>query len=201
MWSKVSPFVCAIIVLAPNFAIAHSRAQETGSLANVAREQRLKNNEVKQPARVFTNDDLPASPPESSTPFLAINLPSGTVDGKSQRVTGSNAANSEPHDEKYFRDRMNQLQANLESDKGELVTLQGEMAEHLRDISAGSEGIFYHPTMWTDPVGAGKYWFAEDERLRGGISALNGKIAADEKDISDFIDQCRRESCEPGWIR
>lgn len=207
MSSKTIPFACvisAVLALAPIFASAHSVGQETSSLADLARDQRMKNIEVKQPAKVYTNDDLPAHPPESSTPFLAINLPPGTVDGKSQAGATSNAAGSEPHDEKYFRSRMNQLRANLESDKEGLASLQEEMGKHLGDNPRGWPlSVSYQRNMqWTtDPIGAQNFWFAEDKRLRSSIDSQKEKIAVDEKDISDFVDQCRHEDCEPGWIR
>jgi hypothetical protein len=203
--SSLPCIICAVFVLAPNFASAHSRIQATNSLADLAREQRLKTRESKQPAKVYTNDDIPANPTKSeSTPFLAINLPTGTVDGKSQAGSVTNALGSAPHDEKYFRDRMNQLRANLKSDKEDLASLQEEMNKHLSDnprIWAPSLTFEEHMRWTTDPIGTQNFWVSEDKRLRTSIDSQREKIADDEKDISDFVDQCRRESCEPGWIR
>jgi len=47
----------------------------------------------------------------------------------------------------------------------------------------------------------GNFWDSEDKRLRSSIDSLQEEIATDEQNISDFVDQCRHESCEPGWIR
>jgi hypothetical protein len=57
------------------------------------------------------------------------------------------------------------------------------------------------PRWATNPEGAKRVWESEEQELGDSISSQKRKITADEKAISDFVDQCRREGCEPGWIR
>jgi hypothetical protein len=199
--TSLAYLVCVVLILAPNFASANSKVQEINSLADLAREQHLKNKEDKQPPRLYTNDDLPTHSADApSTPFIAITL---AADTKNQGDSNSQTSGSEPHDEKYFRNGMNQLRANFEFDNQALASLQQKMDEHMGDFPNSTAPTTRQISMgWaTDPIRTYNFWLSEDTRLRSRIDSMQEKIAADQQDISDFVDQCRHEDCKPGWIR
>ena len=210
MGSKSTRFtlaICTVLILAPTFPSAQCEGQETMSLGDLAREQRRKNSEEsKQTAKVYSNDDFPELPPKAPSTESATKTPAaGMKKGNAEAEAISKASSSEPHDEKYFRRRMDELRANLESDKRRLATLQEEMDKHMRDSLPDSPGgaLSYqeNPHWTTNPIGFNSFWNSEDKRLRSSIDSQKEKIATDEGSISDLIVQCRREDCQPGWIR
>ena len=210
MDSKSTRFTLAIytvLILAPTFTSAQSEGQETISLGALAREQRRKNSEEgKQTAKVYSNDDFREPPPKAPPTESATKIPAaGMKKGNAEPDAKSNASSSEPHDEKYFHMRMDELRANLESDKRRLVTLQEEMDKHMRegppDSPGGALNTQETPNWSTDPLGSIVFWNSEDKRLRSSIDSQKEKIATDEGNISDLAVQCRREDCQPGWIR
>jgi|SRR5579859_2516615 len=199
--------ICTVLILAPTFTSGQSEGQETISLGDFARDQRRKNSEEgKQTAKVYSNDDFPEPQPKAPSTESATKTPAaGMKKGNAEADAKSNASISEPHDEKYFRQRMDELRADLESGKRRLVTLQKEMDKHMRDSLPDSPGgaLSYqeNPHWTTNPIGFNNFWNSEDKRLRSDIESQKEKIATDEGKISDLIAQCRREDCQPGWIR
>lgn len=204
--------ICAVLVLGPVFARGQSGDQGADSLADLARKQRSKNGkEGKQPTKVYSNDDFPEPPPKApSTASATKTSAAGTEKANGDANAKSDSSGPKPHDEKYFRSKMDELRANLASDKVGLVKLQEEMDDHYRDAQAGGfivsgQGQLATDkvnTNWTtDPIGYHNFWVSEGKRLRSSIDSQKKEIASDEKAISDLIDQCRREDCKPGWIR
>lgn len=209
---SVACFICVLLVFTPVLSSAQSEGQESKSLADLAREQRLKKDkDVKQPAKVYSNEDMPSHPPdEPSTPSSANTSGAGTKKASGDADSDSNASASAPHDEKYFHNKMSDLRKYLETDKARLATLQKELDDHYADAAAGGFAVSGHEgvatnkvnTSWTtDPIGYHNHWVAEGHTLHAGIDSQEKKVAADEKAISDFVDQCRHEDCQPGWIR
>ncbi|HLY62653.1 MAG TPA: hypothetical protein VKV95_18065 [Terriglobia bacterium] len=196
--------LCAVLVFTPVFSRAQSGGEETKSLADLAREQRAKKDkDGKQPAKVYSNEDMPSHPPDepsspSSTKTSAKGKANGDADAK------SDASSSVPHDEKYFRGKMDKSRANLASDKARLATLQTEMDDHYRDAVAAGYVVHGHEMVTTNKVNQHfnyDSWVAQGAGLRADIQSEKEMIIADEKAISDLIDQCRHEDCQPGWIR
>lgn len=206
MVRKTTPFacvICTVLFFAPVFRSVQIEGQEIKPLGDLAREQRRKNEkEGKQPTKVYTNDDFPVHPP--AEPPTASAATTEKVNGDEESYLSAQA--SEPHDEKYFRSKMDELRANLESDKEVLASLQEEMDKHTQDAPPFSSDYGTPPQQVNNNAAemeAGTYnlWLSEGERLRTSIDSQKEKIATDEKGISDLVDQCRRESCQPGWIR
>lgn len=206
---SVACFICVLLVFTPVLSSAQSEGQESKSLADLAREQRLKKDkDVKQPAKVYSNEDMPSHPPDE--PSAVKTSAGGTGKASGDADSDSNASASAPHDEKYFHNKMSDLRKNLETDKARLVTLRKELDDHYADAAAGGFAVSGHEgvttnkvnTSWTtDPIGYHNHWVAEGHTLHAGIDSQEKKVAADEKAISDFVDQCRHEDCQPGWIR
>jgi hypothetical protein len=218
---------CTALFLMPALAAAQGAGEEGTSLGDIARQQRRKQAvETKKPGKVFTNDDFPAHPPNSPpTKLGAETPPAGTGKASEQPASDSTASGSEPHDETYFRGTMKQFRKNLESDKGRLAELRLAMQEHEKDIPFNAvivgksgpsdqkppvlesgqsivEKSYSNDPRWAaDPEGARRAWEAEEQELSDSIKSQKEKIAADEKAVSDFVDQCRHENCLPGWIR
>jgi hypothetical protein len=221
------------LALGAGSAAAQDSSQAGTSLADLARQQRLKQRAAaKKPAKVFTNDDLPSHPP--SPPSSGSSAQTGgdeAAKASEQPASDSAASASGPHDEAYFRGTMDKLRERLKSDKARLEEIQQALAEHRKDIpfnaviigqsspsapasdtsqkaTAAEPGqsvvqkSYNNDPRWdADPEGARRAWEAEQARLHSDERSQEKKIAADEKAISDFVEQCRHENCEPGWIR
>ncbi len=211
----------AFLVLIPVVGTAQSSGDQETSLADLARRQRKKEaKESRKPAKVFTNDDFPAS--HSSTPEAkpSSDVHSGASDAKKPVAPAD--VDSGPHDEAYFRGKMKRLREHLKSDQSRLARLENEKDEHEKDVPFNAvvlrkteqnatvtepdktpvEKTYSNNPRWvTDPEGAKKAWEAKEQELAESIGEQKDKIADDQKAISDFVDQCRHENCQPGWIR
>ena len=203
MGSKVRPFTCVIgtaLVLAPMFVTPLTGGQEQISLGDLARQERDKQGkDFKKPARVFTNDDFPLHPPNTS-PTPAGTLGSAAEAEKSTGRKGSDAAASPsgPHDEEYFRSRMKEFRKKLEDDKEFLSRIQREVTAHNTDLPCSTCANARWGPGRTDSL---QIWASEDQRLRSLIQSQETKIARDEQAASDLVEQCRRERCLPDWVR
>ena len=237
MPAKTPPLICvicAVLIFVPVFASAQTENQKPVSLADLARQQRAKNNnEDKQKAKVYSNEDLPEHPP-GAKPTASAEVNSDAGKGTEKENTGAdtkpNASGSEPHDEKYFRKKMDGLRADLESDKKRLAAARLAKDEHEKDIPIDAQIVRHldpnapnQNTPVTDSaqappavepgesIAVKKYnseqqfskdaWQAEERRLNNNIGGLEKKIATDEEKISALVVRCRHENCQPGWIR
>lgn len=157
------------------------------SLADAARRAREQKKETAKPAKVFTNDNLPAQG--------GIN----TVGSESAEGAGGEAAAGEEkpaktaagaNDEKSWREKFAALRAKLEKDKADLDVLQREL---------GVLDVQYYP----DPVKG-----MQQSVTRSDINDATAKIEAKKKDIdadqqaiSDAEDALRKSGGDPGWAR
>jgi hypothetical protein len=190
----------------PSPAGAQNGGEQGRSLGEIAREQRSKRG-AQKPVKVYTNDDFPShragAAPEGEAETASTAARNEQPDVRT--VPKASGARSAMHGEAFFRERMKQLREGLESDRARLVELRKEMDVHRADVpynSVGGVRKANQSSQWTtNPVGAFSSWQAEDKRLRESLDSQEKKIADDQKAIADFVEQCRRENCLPGWIR
>ncbi len=174
--------------------IGRSQTSSSDSLGDFARRQREERaREARKPARVYTNDNLPARPKEEGrTVSSGISTQSAAPSEKKTETTSSGGASesSDRHDEKYFRSRMSELQHRLDIHKRELETLQQKLGLN--------QTQFYN-----DPNKTLQQEFNRSDvnKLNDDINKKKEQIAQDEKDMDDLRDQLRREGGNPGWIR
>lgn len=182
------------------------RTATTPSLGELARQ--LKSQREKafvKPKTVFTNDNLPARPPEEG-PTAAAGMASKAGEGaetKPQAGGGTATAvghetetkaeatsSSEIHNEKFYRDKMQEHQSNLDLHRRELNVLQQKLAQNQMQ---------YYP----DPQKTLQQEFSRSDvnKLTQDVNKKKDEIAADEKAIEDLRDQLRREGGNSGWLR
>jgi len=237
MSSKTALWVCALcagFIFVPVIAGAQTENQKPISLADLARQQRAKNNkDDKQKGKVYSNEDLPEHPSDAKpTKSAEVNSDGGKEAEKENTEADAKpkASSSEPHDEKYFRKRMDEFRSNLESDKKRLAAAREAKDEHEKDIPLDARIVRHSdpnaPNQNTPVIDAAqappaveagesvavkKYnsdqhfskdaWQTEERRLNDNIRSQENNIATDEEKISTLVIQCRHENCQPGWIR
>jgi hypothetical protein len=171
------------------------------SLGDLARQLRGPRPKAGQKPKVFTNDNLPTRATEESPTAAAGTSatpseekgaePGGPTAAKEEAKGGSKAKSStEVHDEKYYRTRMDELQAQLQLHQRELSVLQQKTSQN--------EMQFY-----TNPNKGLQEQYSRSD-INKGQSAIEKKqeeIAADEKAMEDLRDQLRREGGDAGWLR
>ena len=147
------------------------------SLGEKARQLKAQQAQQSKPAKVFTNDDIPAG--------------SGGIS-----VIGPGASSATPqasaaeHSEHYYRKTMGDLQAKLELDQRQLAVLQQQLS--LNQLQ-------YYP----DPLKTlhQEYSRSDIHKLQEEIDAKQQDIKSDEDAISDLRTQLQREGGDPGWLR
>jgi hypothetical protein len=163
---------------------------EGSSLGTIARQLRAERAETSnKPAKVFTNDNLPARPPgEGLTAAAGISSTPAQV-----QPGGSSAAElaaGEAHDEKYYRKERAKIIDATGIHQRELTVLQQKLAQN---------NMQYYP----DPNKTlqQEYSRADINKLTDQIERKKQQISADEKALDDLRDQLRREGGDPGWLR
>jgi ribosomal protein L19E len=150
-----------------------------GEIARKLRAERAQQHE--QPAKVYTNDNLPTR--DSGLSIIGSSAPAPSEPG----AAGESLP---PHGETYYRNKMNELRQRLETDQRELAVLQQEL---------GNNQIQYYPN--PNETLQQEYSRSDIAKLQQQIAEKQRQVAADEKAISDLADQLRREGGEPGWLR
>lgn len=175
-------FVFVCLGAASGYAQQKSDTSTT-SLADLARQVKAQKAKEPKPAKVFTNDNLPAGKggvSETSAPdkSSADSTPSGTEKP------------SAAHDEKYYREQMSALQDQLDKDKRELEVMQQKL---------GQNQTQYYPNPQQSLMQ--QYSRGDIDKFTTDIEAKKQQIAKDEKAIDDLHDQLRHEGGDPGWLR
>jgi len=191
---KMCVLICAVACLATGRAGGQQADASDNSLADIARKVRAEKSKESKPAKVITNDNIAAPGPAAGQ-----NL----SEKKPEEPGGEAAAEPEEkgdthptpdaggdHNEKYYRKRMGELQANLDLHKRELAVLQQKLN-------------LDQPQYYDDPQKAleQEYSRSDINKATQDVDAKKQQIADDEKAIDDLHDQLRRESGDPGWLR
>jgi chromosome segregation ATPase len=171
-------------------------AASTPSLGDLARQVRAQREKSAQkPAKVFTNDNLPARPSlESATP-----APGLSATTPEQKETKSEASTTEEkptegaHDEAYYRKRSKELQNQLDLHRRELAVLEQKAGDQ--------QNIFYTDPNKTLQQSSTPAYVADAKKLQDEIAKKKGQIADDQKALDDLRDQLRREGGNAGWLR
>ena len=166
-----------------------SSQQSTGDpvadAARKAREQKKKQEAVK-PKRVYTDEDVNHSVPETPAATGTAEAEGGAKTGAAQ--TGPNTGKSEESPETKWRKRFKEAYANLARTEKELDVLQRE---------SNKAQVQYY----SDPQKA-----MAEQYSRKDINEKDTKIAAKKKEveqlkqqISDMEEELRKSGGDPGW--
>jgi hypothetical protein len=173
------------------------------SLADLSRQEEERRKSLKEPAKVITNKDLggaaPASaaPPPSSqaAPETAAGSESSTAKpgeaGKDAQKDIDKAKDSKDpaKDQKYWSDRLKQLQTALDRDQNYSGALQTQINSLSADFVSRD-----------DP--AQKAVIDQNrQKALAELNRLKDAIVKDKKAIDDLHDQARRAGVPPGWLR
>lgn len=149
----------------------------------------------KKPAKVFTNDSLPARPPRETLSVAAgmQEEPKEQPETKTEAGPTSAAGALEGHGEKYYRQAVSDLRERLERHQRQLAILEQKLAQ--------GQMVFYGDPQKTLMEESTPAFYSDANKLRQEIEKKREEIAADEKAMDDLRDQLRREGGNPGWLR
>jgi hypothetical protein len=158
-----------------------------GELARRLRAQREK--ALVKPQTVFTNDNLPARPPQEGAAAAGGIAPAS---GEKPKAEGG-APSAEVHGEKYYRGKMKELQSQLDLHQRELAVLEQKTGQ--------AQVQFYPDPNKTLQQSSTPAFYSDVNKLRDEIDKKKQQIADDEKAVEDLRGQLRRDGGEPGWLR
>jgi hypothetical protein len=162
------------------------------SLGDVARTEEARRKLVKQPAKVYTNDDLKRgggdSTPEPTAQPAASTKPAG-ASGSVTPKPGEPAADGSKKDEKYWKDRITSTRDALAHDKVLIDALQSRVNALMTDFVNTSD-----PAQRAVIEGNRRTALAELDRLNKDVDTQTKAIAAIEE-------EARKASVPAGWLR
>jgi hypothetical protein len=166
----------------------------------MSREEEARRKEIKQPAKVYTNKDLPNVPPATAPPDAATPATSDDrgKDGKgndakdqSQDKDGKDGAKDKGpvKDRAYWSDRMKELRTALDRDQTFADAMQSRINGLTADFSARDD-----PAQ-RDAIGRDR------QKAIDELDRLKKAIQTDKQAIADFEEEARRAAVPPGWLR
>ena len=196
---KKAAFLTALMFSSLVAAVCYAAPQQstTPSLAELARQLRAQREKAStKPAKVYTNEDMPKTTSLSDGSASSESAEGGTT----STAEGSGAASTEDktksgvHDEKYYHERMAELQAQKEMHQRELSVLEQKLSEN--------QTQYYSDPNKTLQQESNPGTFRSDINKKADeIEKKKKQIEADDKAIEDLQQQCQREGCPPGWLR
>jgi hypothetical protein len=172
-------------------AVTPSPTPSLGELARHLKAQREK--AAVKPQTVFTNDNLPARPPQEGPTAAGGMAPAGGEKPKAEAGAPSGGPSPEAHDEKYYREKMKDLQSQMDVHQRELAVLEQKTGQ--------AQVQFYTDPNKTLQQSSTPAFYSDVNKLRDEIEKKKQQIADDQKAIEDLRDQLRREGGAPGWLR
>ncbi len=197
------------------YGLPQQEGGQQTSLGDLARQLKSSREKTaKKPAKVFTNDNLPARPAKGSLTVAAQISPTeeseaeqteaATTAAETAEPTGEEASteaappepgeeSAEAHDETYYRERMRALQSRLELHQRQLSVLEQKRSQ--------GQMQFYGDPNKTLQQESTPAFYSDTNKLRDDIEQKKKDIAADQQAIEDLRDQLRREGAPAGWLR
>ena len=169
--------------------ITASAQQQGDSAADAARKAREAQKEKPKPKKVYTDDDVKKSAPDSAAPRNAANPvdPSAVAP---QQSAGGPGKNDDPNGESAWRKRFKEARDKIARAEKELDVLQREFEK--------AQTQYY-----SDPTKA-----MNEQNNRAEINDKLARIDAKKKEIDqlkqatdDLEDQLRKSGGDPGWAR
>jgi len=191
------------LLWAASAILAQESAGRPTSLGELARQERARRMKVMQEksVRLWSNENIPRRPAgEGLTAAAGISAtptapapeaaPTDATPPAASAEAPAPGGPGEVHDEAYYRKRMSELRARLETHQRQLAVLQQRQSQGR---------IQYYP----DPNQTllQEYSRSDINKLNDEIVKKQQEIAADEQAIEDLQTQLRREGHPPGWLR
>ena len=182
------------------------------SLAELAKKEEDRRKEVKQPAKTYTNKDLPNLPPatasvselgpvpapessDAAKPTDAAKAPDAAKATDAAKApgavkdTGQDKSKEPVKDQAYWAERMKTLTTQLDRDETFADALQNKINSLTADFTARD-----------DPA---QRAVIERNRIKAldELERLKKAIDDDKKAIADLEEEARRAGVPPGWLR
>jgi hypothetical protein len=173
------------------------------SLADVARQEEDRRRNIKDPAKVLTNDDLGPvpvfTPPDASGAVQngggvaeTSETPGGSTPsgGSADGAQGESQPGDAPaRDQAYWSGRMSELQATLNRDETFALALQSRI-----------NALTTQYTNQADPVQQAALQTERDNTV-AEFGRVTKQIEADKQAIADLQEEARRSGVPAGWLR
>jgi hypothetical protein len=167
-----------------NTTTAQPAAPQKDSLADAARKAREAKKDAPKPAKVFDNDNLPASGGISTVGAAKV-----PKDGDAGAADAAGAAKP-AEGEKAWKEKFAGLRAKLARDQADLDVMQREL------------GVL-NVQNYSDPVKAMQQDLtrADINKKTSDIDTKQKQIQADQQAIDDVTDELRKSGGDSGWAR
>lgn len=163
------------------------------SLGDIARQEAARRNAVKQPAKVFSNDNLKVVPP--AVPAAAPGEPGAQPAAPAEAAAGEAAAEKEPpapdprKDPDYWRKRMSEAVQARDRNAFLMEAVQSRINALTTDFYARD-----------DPYQRSQIG-VERQKTLDELERMKLDQAELEKKIADIQEDARRSNIPPGWLR
>lgn len=187
-WGLVSLLLPLAFALGTALGWPQEQAKEPPSLGDLAKQLKTERAKATKSPKVFTNDNLPARP-EKGNLTVAATMSSSTP-ATAASPSSSATPPGEVRDEKYYRERMDELRAQKDTHERELAVLQKKL---------GQNNIQFYP----DPNKQlmQEYSRSDINKLTQDIEKKKQQVAEDDRAMDGLRDQLRREGGPSGWLR
>lgn len=207
----VATVALAVSGAVQSFAQPQGKSAEGLSLGDFARQQKAQREKAgKKPAKVFSNDNLPARPAASALTVAAGMSTEGeekTPEGSEAAASGQESTGGEvaktpkartsesapAHDEAYYREAMRKLQDRRAMHERQLSVLEQKLSQ--------GEMVYYPDPQKTLEQESTLAFHSEINKLRDEVAKKQQDIADDDKAMEDLREQLRREGGPSGWLR
>ena len=195
---KLRSFGCCC---AATLAVLAGVAASAQTLADVARTEESRRKTIKEPSKVYTNDDLKRDVSGGETPAPASTAKPASTGDTAPSPAGAEAkatdaagqkdapANEPARDRAYWSDRMKQAQDQLDRSKMFLAALETRVNALNADFVNRDD-----PAQRTVIDRDRQRAMAEMDRVRKDI-------AQQTKAVADIEDEARRAGVPAGWLR
>lgn len=165
-----------------NSTVTASSAPQQESLADAARKAREAKKDATKSAKVFTNDNIPATG--------GISTVGAATPAKDGDANATDAKADSTNGEKAWRDKFAALRAKLARDQEDLSVMQRELG--VLDLQN-----------YSDPVKAMQQELTRDDinKKTASIDAKSQAIKADQQAIDDLEEDLRKAGGDSGWAR
>ena len=192
---RVTAQLPAVVAIAVAVSVAGFTRPARGgqSLGEIGRQEEQRRQNVKTPARVYTNKDLGAP---SSTVDASVTQPAPPAAPASPPPGAAAAAGADdkakdgpPKDQKYWSGRKKDVDAKLERDRVLADAMQSRINGLTADFAARS-----------DPA---QRAVIERDRQRAvaELDGLQKAIKDGQKAVTDLDEEARKAGVPPGWLR
>jgi hypothetical protein len=195
--------IIALVVALVSGTFSIAAAQ---SLADVARKEEERRKAVKEPSKVFTNDDLATVPPVSPPPATLLGpadddgaaTESGTdKDDKDGAEAAENKAGDEAEsseetpakDQAYWSGRAKALETEIARNQSFAAALQSRINALTNEYTNQSDPL-QQASLATDRQNA-----------LADLDRVNKQLADDTKALTDLQEEARRAGIPSGWLR